>query len=100
MMAALSVAVTVTTWIFAIYASGLLATAGIARIYVPAFSLTSVFCPLDSGPPHAGSVLNTLRLLRFTLIYWWIPTFVALLAGATLRRMTLSERSLGREQAR
>jgi hypothetical protein len=95
----LTVGITETTWILAIYTSMLLATSGLARINIPDFSMTSVFCPPASGPPHAASVMNTLRLLRFTLIYWWIPTFVLLLAGAAIRRSTSSGRILGRETA-
>ena len=96
MMAVLSAALATTIWIVAIYTAALLATSGIAQINIPAFSLTSLFCPPDSGPPHLGSTLNTLRLMRFTLIYWWIPTILALLMGAALGRTISSRRTLSR----
>ncbi len=89
-MVALSVGIILTTWILATYTSWLLATSGLAGITIPDFSMSSLFCPAESGPPHAGSVMNTLRLMRFTVIYWWIPTLVALLAGAAIRRTTSS----------
>jgi hypothetical protein len=97
MMAVLSVGITQITWILAIYGSWLLATTGVARINIPDFSMLSVFCPPASGPPHAGSVTNTLTLLRFSLTYWWTPTIMLLLAGAAMRRTTSSGRILGRE---
>jgi hypothetical protein len=100
MMAVLSIGITQISWILAIYASSLLATTGVARINIPDFSMLSVFCPPASGPPHAGSITNTLTLLRFSLIYWWTPTIVLLLAGATMRRTTSPGRILGRETAR
>ncbi|HEV3060635.1 MAG TPA: permease prefix domain 2-containing transporter [Vicinamibacterales bacterium] len=90
MMAVLSVGITYTTWMLAIYTTMLLATSGLAQIHVPNFSMTALFCPPDSGPPHLGSVTNTLRMLRYTLISWWFPTIVLLSIGAAIRRATAS----------
>ena len=99
MMVALSVGITETAWILAIYANWLLASSGRRWINIPDFSMMSIFCPPESGPPHDASVMNTVRLLRFTLTHWWIPTIVLLLAGAAIRRATSSGRSLRRETA-
>lgn len=44
MMAVLTVAITATAWIFAIYASWLLANLGGGRINIPDFAMTSMFC--------------------------------------------------------
>jgi hypothetical protein len=99
MMAVLSVVITETAWILAIYTSRLLANLGLGWINVPDFSMTSMFCPPESGPPHVGSVMNTLNLMRFTLIHWWTPTIALLLAGAAMRRTSSSGRILGHETA-
>jgi hypothetical protein len=99
-MVALSVGTIVTTWILAFYTSWLLATADLApMIYVPDLSMTPMFYSVHSAGPHAASLSNTLTHLRLTLIYWWIPTIVALLAGAAIRRATPSGQILRREMA-
>ena len=83
----------------AIFTNSLLANLGRVWINIPDFSMTPMFCPPESGPPHVGCVMNTLNLMRFTLINWWIPTIVLLLAGAAMRRTTSSGRILWHEAA-
>lgn len=85
-MVALSVGAIVTTWIFGLYTSWFLVTAGLASIHVPELSMTSMYYAVHSAGPHAASFSNALTHLRLTLIYWWMPTIVMLVLGGGISR--------------
>ncbi len=81
--------------IAAVLCVGLIESLWVVTVYtnmLPNFGLTSIFCPVESGPPHSPSVMNTLRLLRFTVTHWWIPGMLLMLTGAAIRRTSAAAR--------
>jgi hypothetical protein len=99
-MTAVCVCAAGTIWVFSFYAIWLAANLGLVQLHLSVVLPMSVFSPGPSGPPHAASIMNTLRHFGSTVAYWWAPFVVLMFAGAALRRTTSSDPIVERETVR